>query len=201
MNNYPYKIYCDMDGVLCDFENGVVEAMNRDLKSKKPKDPKLAAEVVAELGRNYVTTSDIQKYAPGKSPAATKYMYKLVHDDEAFWENLPWQPGGKELWAYIKQYNPDILTAPMDKQGKNESLSGKLLWVEKNLGLSPDKVNFEHKKWKYALSPDGKPNILIDDFESKVKPFTEAGGIGILHISTNNTIKILKLLQEFDKTP
>ena len=39
------------------------------------------------------------------------------------------------------------------------------------------------------------------DFESKVKPFTEAGGIGILHISTNNTIKILKLLQEFDKTP
>jgi hypothetical protein len=125
-------------------------------------------------------------------------MYKLVHDDEAFWVNLPWQPGGKELWAYIKQYNPDILTAPMDKLGKNESLSGKLLWVEKNLGLSSDKVNFEHKKWKYALSPDGKSNILIDDFQSKVEPFTEAGGIGILHISANNTIKILKLLEEFE---
>ena len=86
----------------------------------------------------------------------------------------------------------------MDKLGKNESLSGKLLWVEKNLGLSSDKVNFEHKKWKYALSPDGKSNILIDDFQSKVEPFTEAGGIGILHISANNTIKILKLLEEFE---
>ncbi len=187
-----------MDGVLCDFEKGVVEVINRNLKSKNPKEPKLAAKVVEELGRNYVKIADIQKYAPGKSRAATNYMYKLVHDDEAFWANLPWQPGGKELWAYIKQYNPDILTAPMDKQGKNESLSGKLLWVEKNLGLNPNKVNFEHKKWKYALSPDGKSNILIDDFEAKVKPFTEAGGIGILHISTNNTIKILKLLEEFE---
>ena len=187
-----------MDGVLCNFEKAVVESINYQLSSDNPKHPKLAAKVVADLGRNYITVEDIHKYSPGKSRPAAKYMYSLVHDDEDWWANLPWMPGGKKLWSYISQYNPDILTSPMDKAGKNESLSGKLMWVEKNLGLSPDKVNFAHDKYKFALSPEGKSNILIDDFESKVKPFTEAGGIGILHLSANNTIKILRLLEEFE---
>jgi len=187
-----------MDGVLCDFEKAVVKSINQELSSDNPKHPKLAAKVIADLGRNYITVEDIHKYSPGKSRPAAKYMYSLVHDDEDWWANLPWMPGGKKLWSYISQYNPDILTSPMDKAGKNESLSGKLMWVEKNLGLSPDRVNFAHDKYKFALSPEGKPNILIDDFESKVKPFTEAGGIGILHLSANNTIKILRLVEEIE---
>jgi len=201
MSNYPYKIYCDMDGVLCNFEKGVVEAINRELSSNNPKNPELAAAVIKDLGRNYINVEEIQKFSPGKSDTATTYMYHLVHDDVDFWANLEWQPGGKQLWAYIRQYNPDILTSPMDKKGHNESLEGKLIWVEKNLGLSPDKVNFAHDKWKYAQSEDGKPSVLIDDFETKVKPFTEAGGIGILHLGARNTIKILELLTDSDKAP
>jgi len=42
---------------------------------------------------------------------------------------------------------------------------------------------------------------LIDDFETKVKPFTEAGGIGILHLGAKNTIKILELLKDSNKAP
>ena len=190
-----------MDGVLCNFEKGAIEAINRELASANPKNPELAAKVINDLGRNYVTVDDIQKFSPGKSSAATKYMYKLAHDDVDFWANLEWQPGGKQLWAYIRQFDPDILTSPMDKQGHNESLEGKLIWVERNLGLSPDKVNFAHDKYKYAVSENGKPNVLIDDFETKVKPFTEAGGIGILHLGANNTIKILELLKDSDQTP
>ena len=201
MSNYPYKIYCDMDGVLCNFEKGVVEAINRELSSNNPKNPELAAAVIKDLGRNYINVEEIQKFSPGKSGTATTYMYHLVHDDVDFWANLEWQPGGKQLWAYIRQYNPDILTSPMDKKGHNESLEGKLIWVEKNLGLSHDKVNFAHDKWKYAQSEDGKPSVLIDDFETKVKPFTEAGGIGILHLGARNTIKILELLTDSDKAP
>jgi len=190
-----------MDGVLCNFEKGVVEAINRELSSNNPKNPELAAAVIKDLGRNYINVEEIQKFSPGKSDTATTYMYHLVHDDVDFWANLEWQPGGKQLWAYIRQYNPDILTSPMDKKGHNESLEGKLIWVEKNLGLSPDKVNFAHDKWKYAQSEDGKPSVLIDDFETKVKPFTEAGGIGILHLGARNTIKILELLTDSDKAP
>ena len=190
-----------MDGVLCDFEKAVVETINRELSSQNPKHPKLAAKVVADLGRDYITAKDIHKYSPGKSKPAAKYMYSVVHDDEEFWATLPWQPGGKQLWSYIRQFDPDILTSPMDKAGKTESLSGKLTWVEKNLGLDADKVNFAHDKYKFAVSPEGKPNILIDDFKTKVEPFTDAGGIGILHISADNTIKLLELLKETNETP
>ena len=190
-----------MDGVLCNFEKAAVKAINIQLKSENPKKPELAAAIIEELGRDYITVEDIQKYSPGKSGAATTYMYNLVHDDVDFWANLEWQPGGKQLWAYIRQFEPDILTSPMDKKGHNESLEGKIIWIEKNLGLSPDKVNFAHDKYKYAVSEDGKPNILIDDFKTKVEPFTDAGGIGILHISAENTIKLLELLKQTNETP
>jgi len=201
MSYFPYKIYCDMDGVLCDFEKGAVDLINEQLSSQSPRYPKLAAKIIEELGRDYIKVDDIQKYSPGKSRAASKYMYIVLQDDEDFWSNLPWQPGGKRLWAYIRQYDPDILTSPMDKGGKNESLSGKLTWVENNLGLSPEKVKFAHDKWKFAVSNDGEPNILIDDFESKTKPFTEAGGIGVLHINADNTIRILEVIEQSDETP
>ena len=196
MEDILYNIYCDMDGVLVDFEKGVVNKMNEELGSDNPKLPKLANKVIEELGRNYVTADDIAKYSPGKSKASVKYMYALVHDDEEFWANLPWNKGGKRLWARIRNLNPMILTSPMDKRGKNESKLGKKRWVERNLGLPPERIIFAHSKWDYALDEDGQPNVLIDDFNTKVDPWNERGGIGILHTSADNTIKILDTLKD-----
>ena len=188
-----------MDGVLVDFERGVVDATNKQLASKNPFRPKAAAKIFKELGRNYITLDDIKKGSPTSSRAARSYMYALVEDNEDWWAKLPWQPGGKQLWSYIRQFNPEILTAPMDKGGKKGSLPGKLRWVEKNLKIDPNRVTFEHEKWKYAVSEDGEQNILIDDFPSKIDPWDGAGGIGILHINADNTIKILKLLKDTDE--
>ena len=185
-----------MDGVLVDFERGVVEAINAQLASKNPFRPKAAAKIYKELGRNYVKLADIKKDSSSSSSAARSYMYALVEDNEDWWAKLPWQPGGKRLWAYIKQFNPEILTAPMDKGGKKGSLPGKLRWVEKHLKIDPNRVTFEHNKWKYATSNDGERNILIDDFPSKIDPWDNEGGIGILHINADTTIKILKLLKK-----
>ena len=196
MEDILYNIYCDMDGVLVDFEKGVIEKINSELSSDNPKLPKYANKVIEQLGRNYITRDDIKKYSPGKSKAATKYMYALVHDDEEFWATLPWMKGGKQLWARIRSLNPMILTSPMDKRGKNESMLGKSRWVERNLGISPDRIIFAHSKWDYALAEDGQPNILIDDFNTKVDPWNERGGIGILHTNADNTIKILDTLKD-----
>jgi hypothetical protein len=190
-----------MDGVLCDFEKAAVEAINKQLGSPKPKFPKLAMQVIKALGRNYVEVNDIKKYDPSKVDVAAEYMYKLLEDNEDWWATLPWQPGGKRLWAYIKNFSPDILTSPMDKGGKSGSMSGKHIWVKNNLRIDPEKVHFEHDKWKKAVSKDGKRNILIDDFASKIDPWDDAGGIGILHVNAGNTIKILKLLQDLNEVP
>jgi len=199
---YPYQIYCDMDGVLVDFESGAIKAMNKELQSGNPKFPKHAAKAIEALGRNYVTLEDIQKYAPSQVREASAYMYILLEDDEDFWADLDWMAGGEELWAYISQFGPEILTSPMNEGGKTGSLAGKLRWIKKNLNFSDEelekRVNFEHEKWKYAMTQDGKPNILIDDFESKIKPFLEADGIGILHKSAQRTIKILKSIADLN---
>ena len=196
MYNYPYQIYCDMDGVLVDFESGAVKAVNRELQSGNPKFPEYAERAVQALGRDYITLDDIQKYSSTQVEAAHEYMYILLEDDENFWANIDWMPDGRQLWDYIRQFESYILTAPMDKNGKSGSLVGKMHWIKKNLGFNDEelreKVNFSHEKWRYAKNHDGKPNILIDDFESKVKPFLEADGIGILHTSAPKTIRILK---------
>ena len=42
--------------------------------------------------------------------------------------------GGKELWSFIKKYNPDILSAHVEEVRDPTCILGKSLWV-KNLGL------------------------------------------------------------------
>jgi len=108
--------------------------------------------------------------------------------DEAgikFWENLGWKKDGKKLWNYIEKYNPEILSSPSKK---NESRIGKRNWVKKEI---PDAHlilrSSEHKK-DFA-SPK---SILIDDRKPNIDAWKEAGGIGILHTSADDTIKQLK---------
>ena len=80
-----------MDGVLVDFERGVVKAINDQLASKNPFRPKGAAKIFKELGRNYITLDDIKKNSSTSSRAARSYMYALVEDNEDWWAKLPWQ--------------------------------------------------------------------------------------------------------------
>jgi hypothetical protein len=51
-----------------------------------------------------------------------------------------------------------------------------------------DSAIFENNKFKHCDSGD----ILIDDMEKNIIPWRNAGGIGILHGNTYNTIQQLK---------
>ena len=190
------NIYCDMDGVLVDFVKGALVKVNEALKSPPEGLEEEVKEVKEALGRDYVTAKDLAKYSPTNVKAASNLMYMLLEDDEEFWANLPWMPEGEKLWNFISSHNPTILTAPMDKKGKKGSLRGKERWIKKNLGLANIRgLVFEHKKFKHALGSDSQPNILIDDFMSKVGPWREHGGHGIHHTGdATQTIEKLKEL-------
>ena len=191
------NIYCDMDGVLVDFVSGAITKVNEALVNPPEHLKKEVEKVIADVGRNYVTAEDLAKYSPTNVKAASKLMYLLLEDDEEFWANLSWMPQGKKLWNFISQYNPTILTSPMDKRGKLGSLRGKEKWIKKNLGLANIRgLIFEHDKYKHALdSKAGEPNVLIDDFLSKVEPWREHGGHGIHHTGdATQTIESLKEL-------
>jgi 5'(3')-deoxyribonucleotidase len=102
-----------------------------------------------------------------------------------FFGSLPWTADGERLWNFIKKYDATILTGGGNV---NDIMRGKDLWVAKNLNLSPDKVIHETNKKLHAQ----KNTILIDDYETNVREFNNAGGIGIQHVNANNTINTLK---------
>jgi len=198
-NEFPYQIYCDMDGVLVDFVKGAVDAINDQLEQKS-EEGKPFKRLVIDLeasGRHTVEPEDISIESSKRMLTARKYMYDLLSANTKFWSELPWMENGQKLWGYIGQYNPYILTAPMQK----ESETGKVLWIEKNLNPPPKKVYMHHDKYKWARNDDGSPNLLIDDFKRNIIPWKEAGGIAIYHTDIDKTIKHLEDIRKNGKIP
>jgi len=152
-----YKVYCDMDGVIVDFERGY-----NDLTGKE---------------------------APGVHSTydKTDFWSSITKAGAKFWADLNWMPDGKELWNYIKQYNPKLLTAPSREKS---SEIGKKEWVKKHLPGTP--VIFKQAKDKKDLAESNA--ILIDDRKDNIQQWIDAGGIGIRHTSTASTIEQLKKL-------
>lgn len=163
ISQIQYKIYIDMDGVLCDFLKRVKDITNikGDINDKKYKDP---------ITKEYCWW----KYARNKG--------------EDFWSEMEFMKDGKKLWNKLQFYPyKEILTIC----GKNDfGRIGKIKWVENNLNTSiPINILSPHQsKSIYA----NKYSILIDDMDKNLKEWTNAGGIAIKHVSFANTYKELK---------
>lgn len=153
-NGIGYKIYCDLDGVLCD----------------------LYGALTKRFDINYHLTQD-----------EGEKLLKKIDDLTDFFGNLPWMPEGKQLWTYILPYEPTILTAA-SHETEPSIVSGKYHWCKENLGLPKNRIIMEIDKYKYAAPK----HILVDDTPEKINKWVEAGGIGILHQSTPDTIDEIK---------
>jgi len=169
-------IFCDMDGVLVDFDEGYkqltgVTTHHADSQGK---------DEFWKLFRDGLKNKDIS--------------------ERSYWANLDWMPDGKQLWDYIKEYNPYVLTAPSVnfdipfeeryKLENNESMQGKTEWVQRLPNMK--KIYFRSAGRKADFAGPGK--ILIDDRKDTIDSWNANGGIGILHTSAANTIKQLQEL-------
>ena len=189
------QIFCDMDGVLVNFEKGVVDYINSDLQddSRIPSNLKTDLETLRKkllsLGRKtQIDIADLTRDPQKKIIEVRNYMYKRVSNDHDFWANLKWTSDGQELWDYIKDTSPQviILTAPMPGKG---CITGKKAWVDEKLGPGMN-VIIEEDKFIYS----GSNKLLIDDTYSKIGPWAKKGGLIIHHKNTPQTIEQLKLL-------
>ncbi len=77
-----YNIYCDMDGVLTDFDSRF-------------------EHYTGMLPKEYV-----DRYGE------LSFWNIITDAGEVFWSKMEWIKGGKELWHYIKKYSPVILSSP-----------------------------------------------------------------------------------------
>jgi 5'(3')-deoxyribonucleotidase len=118
-------------------------------------------------------------------------MWKSINSYPEFFRNLPLLPGAVEnITNLIKcGWHVEILTACPKSNYAHSALMKKLFFREKfgpDLRVLPvlggkNKVLFMHKPG----------DILIDDFAKNIKPWQEAGGIGIVHKNWVDTRKEL----------
>jgi len=150
-----YKIYCDMDGVLADFESGYEELTGIDLR--------------------------------GEFQKGDDFWDPISKAGVGFWAGLKWMPDGQKLWDYLKPFDPVLLSAP---SREDSSRIGKHVWVKHKIPGTKLILRYASQKQELA-TPE---SILIDDRQVNIDQWEAAGGIGILHTSTANTIQQLQKL-------
>jgi hypothetical protein len=89
----PFKIYCDLDGVLVDFDAGVLKLFG------------------GNNNKRFKTTSDIP----------SGLLWSSIARAGTFYTHLDWMPDGKDLWRTILPLQPNILTGvPMQKVARDQ---------------------------------------------------------------------------------
>lgn len=132
----------------------------------------------------------LKKISGGDWENADAIWKNLREINEPDFSKLDLLPDAMKLWDYVKKYKPNILTATGQPAERNDKQ--KRQWVEENLSGYDNvfSVVASHNKAKWAW-PDA---ILIDDRMKSIDPWREKGGIGIHHISAEETITELKKL-------
>jgi len=159
-------VYCDMDQVLVNFLGGARRALGREFN-----DPALGS---------------------------LESRWSALRQVEKFWLNLHWMPNASVLWSYLQEEakSSSILSAAPPNDDAPACKPEKIEWCGIQLGLSEDRVKVVKREEKklFALSEDGRPNLLIDDHPRNVVEWREAGGLAIHHTSVYETLQVLKHL-------
>lgn len=128
------KIFCDLDGVLTDFDGRFIE-----LFGKHPK------EFINVYGYS-------------------SFWASLTSRAKDFWCGIQWKSDGKELWQYISPYNPIILSsvptsmAKIATQCKEQWIKKELgPDIQYHLTTRKEKQNFSAND--HLLIDDMKKNI------------------------------------------
>lgn len=119
----------------------------------------------------------------------------ITKEIDNFFSTLSPMNDAVELAEYVKDidgYNVKVLTAlprPTDKAVT--AGDDKTKWIQKHIDSTLEVITVigGKNKAKYCKSPE---DILIDDTQRNIDAWKEAGGIGILHTSTLDTIKQLE---------
>ena len=144
--------------------------------------------VITDFDTAFMNISDgIRPSEYEKNMGKDKFWELIDGKGVGYWVGMPWMSDGKSYWDYIKKYNPVLLSSP---SRSNTSRLGKRLWVRNNLPGTKLILSQAKDKQNYAR----KNAILIDDRKSNIEEWRSKGGIGILHISAEDTIRQLKEL-------
>lgn len=119
-------------------------------------------------------------------------LWKLMHNVQDFYLEMPLMPDAHELVAYLKslEYPTIVLTAIPRRNTMPHVEEHKKTWVKENLGDLEFRIGpFSRDKVKHL---EYSTDILIDDRRSNIEAWDAAGGIAIHHLNAAKTISILQ---------
>jgi len=164
-NDSMPHLYLDMDGVQADLFHRVAEI------------------------ENVPHWDDI----PDQNEAITRLSLKGPYEVYQLFRNLNPLPGGMKIirWLHKNKIPFTVLSAPLRNEPE-ASKEGKRDWLDQyNPGTSNTAI-FTKRKFKYATT-NGRPNVLVDDFNYYLNSWQEAGGIAVKHSDATTDQTIAKL--------
>ena len=150
--------------------------------------------VLADLYSHAAEISDVEHYNQ-MTPKQWEAFFKDSDAYQLFRDIQPFSTAN-QLLELVKNYAGGyrILSSPLnfDREG---SIKGKREWLAKHINVPADKIVFEHEKYKYAVQPDGTPNILIDDYGVNTRAWDAAGGTAIKYQADEDSLdKVVQVL-------
>ena len=168
-NNKKQYLFWDMDNVLNEFQ------LMSDNLLKKIGKPLLDINKSSEY-----LTDDLKKYKED--------FWKIVKEQDNFWENLPVNPEGLDLYTlYRNQFHKIFILSSLPKnknifsqQDIEKIKKQKIEWIFKN--IDPDFMEENiiltlEKKENYIV--DDALCVLIDDREGNIKSWNDNSGWGL----------------------
>jgi len=160
---YRPEVFLDMDGVLADFFSEYA--------------------VLAGLPPG----SSYREIPPAKSDPT---LNKMIGTD--FFYRLPKFSTADALVAMVVKFfgGYNICSSPLRGDHENSGVQ-KTRWIQQHLNPQPKHIYIESRKERYAVQPDGTPNILIDDRKDNIIRWEAAGGVGIKYQADEDGLDVI----------
>ncbi len=156
----PWNIYCDLDGVLADFDKGISNIFNGKKPEQLNREEMWKGVTSQEKNGGFFASLN---WAPG-GKTLWKELMKLKKSGLV----------NVKVLTGIPRYNMKGRYKTNKRWAKNQ----KKQWCRKNLGYDIEVITcFTSDKHKWS----NKKSILIDDFDWAKGPWENKGGIFILH--------------------
>jgi len=160
---HTVNVFLDMDGCIADLFSAVSKKLfNKPYKQITPEEKQEAKKIWYDKA----------------------HFVKNFGNVEEFFATLP--PFGEQgeltnaivntIINFAGEYSICSHPAGIDKEACKR---GKITWIKAHLTPQPKEMYFPQNKAIYALSEDGIPNILVDDFPPYIAAWRNGGGIAI----------------------
>ena len=147
--------------------------------------------VIADFDKRYKEQYHMQPREAEKNKQFDKFFDEFIATGQ--FATLDLMPGAMEGLEFLRKHLtvPTQILSSTASEARYDAISKqKLIWLNThNVTFTPNFVPGKRHKYKFA-APD---HIIIDDTESVINQWKEAGGIGILHKDWPSTLAILRL--------